>query len=64
MQEIIQKKHIEIRHAEYPAVITIVPSGWGNMYHVIHEDPENGNFDHSHEFLSKDRVQLRYNIKL
>jgi hypothetical protein len=34
------------------------------MFHVITENPEDGDHDHTHEFLSRDKVIMRYGIDL
>ena len=54
--------HISITNPTDPAVIMIIPSGWRNYYHVITEDPEEGDHYYSHEFMHLDKVALRYNI--
>ncbi len=60
---------MEINHAKkYTLIIAgdtqicIVKSGWVGMYHVITEDPTEGDFFHEHEFLSEKRVCLRFGI--
>ncbi len=43
--------------------IIIIPSNWIGRYHVITEDPTEGDWAHEHEFLSKQQVCLRYDLK-
>ncbi len=45
------------------STVTIVPSGWVGRYHVITEDPSEGDWDHEHEFLSEEKVCTQYNLK-
>jgi hypothetical protein len=48
----------------YPGAVLIIRSGWKDMFHVITENPEDGDHDHTHEFLSRDKVIMRYGIDL
>ncbi len=45
------------------AQVIIVPSGWAGYYHVIIEDPNEGDLDYEHEFLWVTEVCTRYNLK-
>ncbi len=42
--------------------IMIIPSGWRRNYHVITEDPTEGDYYYRHEFLSIDELCKRYNL--
>lgn len=57
-------KAIEITSENSPSVIIILPSHWGGHYHVIEEDPEQGDLYNEHRFLSKYEVELVYHIDL
>ena len=50
----------QLESTSYPAVIMIIPSGWVDMYHVITEDPEEGDYYQKHEFMHKNKVLLRF----
>ena len=63
--EITNQSHIHITSMcdlSDVTVTMIIPSGWRNYYHVITEDPEEGDHYYSHEFMHLDKVALRYNI--
>ncbi len=45
------------------AQVIIVPSGWVGQYHVITEDPTEGDWHYEHEFLSKDQLYEKYDYK-
>ena len=64
--EITNRSHMQITSMSDPSDVTvtmIIPSGWRNYYHVITEDPEEGDHYYSHEFMHLDKVALRYNIR-
>ena len=44
--------------------VFIIESGWKDKYHVIIEDPTEGDLYHNHEFLSKNEIYDRYKIDL
>lgn len=62
IMEITDLSYTSITNPPDPAAIMIIPSGWKDHYHVITEDPEEGDYNYSHEFMHSDEVALRYNI--
>ncbi len=64
MKKII-KAAIELTFGD--ATITIMKSGWGvesnrQYYHVIEEDPTEGDYFYKHSFLSERVVTEKYDI--
>jgi hypothetical protein len=42
----------------------VIESGWHDRYHVITEDPTEGDFFHDHKFVSKRVLKEKYKIDL
>ena len=68
-KQITRIKNMEINQAKTHTLIIagdiqvcIIQSGWAGMYHVITEDPTEGDLFHEHEFLSEKEVCLRFGI--
>lgn len=38
----------------------LVKSGWDNHYHLITEDPTEGDMSHEHKFLSYEEIKKHY----
>jgi len=49
---------------ENEKVIQIIKSHWDNYYHVIIEDPTEGDLYYKHEFKEKEEVEREYNTTI
>lgn len=47
---------------EGPAQFQLIPSGWkdGKMYHLLYENPEEGDYAHEHHFVSEVDIVNRF----
>jgi len=43
-----------------PRAFTIIKSGWSDFYHVIEEDPTEGDLWFDHQFLSEKELKARF----
>lgn len=64
MSIISQKSYIEIEYSDSPTSIKIIPSGWRNRFHVILEDPEEGDLFYDHALLTREQVERNYHCNL
>lgn len=45
---------------EGPECFEVIKSGWSNMYHMIYEDPEQGNYYVEHHFFSEEEMVILF----
>ncbi len=38
----------------------VFPSGWRDMFHIVTEDPECGDYSHTHFFGAKERIKVMF----
>ncbi|RLD85284.1 MAG: hypothetical protein DRJ07_03360 [Bacteroidetes bacterium] len=59
---IIEKKNEWIQIGEGPACFQLIKSGWGNgkKYHLLYEDPEEGNYHYTQHFVSEIDITNRF----
>jgi len=61
----MEHKIVEIiQIVQEDTVVWVIESGWHDKYHVITEDPTEGDFFHEHEFVSKRVLKGKYKIDL
>jgi hypothetical protein len=45
---------------EGPACYILVKSGWKDMYHLIFEDPEQGDYHSEFHFMNRQEIEAKY----
>lgn len=64
MLEIYEENYLKLSIPESPVQVLIIKSGWSDFYHVITEDPQEGDLYYNHEFLREEKIKLRYGVEL
>jgi len=44
------------KESKSAGIYYIIPSGWKDMFHVIYEDPTEGDYHCEHKFMKKEDV--------
>jgi len=53
-------KILTIKHEHDPGCTNLIASGWTGNYHVISENPEDGDLSYEHSFHSKEYIRAHF----